>query len=265
MTWTFSPRPAPALGTTRVPERIDHECLARRIAEWDAREQSLEAADPRRPAGSAVRGRHRPASSSRLPPWRRAPLVEPECTALAGDVRRARAVPSSEAIEAIEARRRAEVGAVADQPEVRAAMAALVGRMTAPTGFKGWWRKLVGPRLDSVRALSATLVGAVSSEVDRRKRVGETTTFSDLRDTRDAVCTELVGRAFQALDPAARARWEARAGCRRSGCLVAAMDKQAKKFAGMPHDPHPDSLYSLQSTMHHLLRRIKGVGCRGAD
>lgn len=238
-------------GPHQVPDRIDHEALRRDLAEWDARSAPGEGQDPcdRVRAGAEVPVLQRLRSSQR------APLARPEDTRLPGDRDHAPRRPQHS-----DALRRAEIEAVTHRPQVQAALAALLDRMTMPTGLRGWLRHRFGREVESVETLASRLVRALSAACEERKLAGEVTVFRHIEEAVDAMAATLMQRAVEATPPEGRSRWRQRVESQRAGSFVAAVRVQQRRSFGPTFEPGPDALLALDSSLSRLLSRMRFEG-----
>lgn len=238
-------------GPHQVPDRIDHEALRRHLAAWDARSAPREGQDP---CDRLRPGAHVPVLQ-RLRSSQRAPLASPEDTRQPGDGDRApRRPPHRDALRA------AEMAAMTREPQVQAALAALLERMTMPTGLRGWWRHRFGPKLESVEILASRLINALRAAGEGRKRAGEVTAFRHVQDAVDATAATLVQWAAEAASPEGRSRWRRRVESQRAGSFVAAVRAQQRRSFGPTFEPGPDALLALDSSLSRLLSRMRLEG-----
>lgn len=233
---------------TLVPDRVDHAALSDYLREWDACSTPGEGQDP---CDRIRPGAHVPVIQ-RLRSSQRAPLARPEDTRLPGERRHGPRIRQNS-----DALRLAEIEAVTSLPQVQAATAALLDRMTMPTGLRGWWRHRFGPKVESVETLASRLVDALRAACEQRKRAGEVTVFRHIEQAVDAMAASLVKQAAVATSAKGRSRWCQRVESQRAGSFLAAVRAQQRRSVGPNFSPSPEALLELDSPLSRLLSCIR--------
>jgi hypothetical protein len=130
---------------------------------------------------------------------------------------------------------RAAVPSAPPKPDF-AALTELLGRMKAPTGVKGWWRRTFGPKAkpDEVVELARALARpAMAQWRDRCKGQDVTVLHSEFRHW----CGGLLRESFDASAPRSRKRWASRVHGDGTGAFRAAWQAQGHRLYEVLHDP----------------------------
>ncbi|OWQ92069.1 hypothetical protein CDN99_06860 [Roseateles aquatilis] len=250
--------------------RNDHDAIRARIADWDARSVPGEGNDPcdRPPRGqgepppstSAVLRRPMHFHVARLgrsqqvrPPPGHAPLAKAESTSIAPSASGAGAAAAvgGPRWTASTSTQFFQTVAICDHRSDQ--VQALSDRMTAPTGLKGWWRRVTGPRQPSVHELASNLARPLLHELRNTPALG------DPRQTFDALSERLVRHSFDALDEVGRGRWTERVNGSVKGSFAAALRYQEKLCGDLDLDCQHTSKIEAEIATLMVLRRMKEV------
>ncbi len=190
----------PAAETPQTPQAPQAPDPHDRIAPGGERPRGHDANAPARPRPKGASLRKSQLSSPRAAPPHDTPVAAGP-TALAAVARAC--TPQQEAQKAQEAEDTAWTARLLT-PWRQTAIRSLTARMTAPTGVKGWLRRVFGPKHRAVEPLAMSLVAPVLDELPkhwaaaRRREVGA------------RLCGDWMQAAFDGLDDAGRRRWARR-------------------------------------------------------
>jgi len=149
----------------------------------------------------------------------------------------ARPMQHAQAVQAARPRSALGVAVTPAPPEPDfAALTELLGRMKAPTGVKGWWRRTVGPKAkpDEVVELARALARPAMAQWRAR---AEGRDESELRHDMLHWCKALFRECFEASSPCSRKRWASRVHGDGTGAFLAARQAQGRRLYEVLRDP----------------------------